>query len=134
MQRLISLLALLSVTAAGQTPAAIGGIWTLNRSASNIPREIGFNAPWLQAQPSGGGDTTPASGRGGRRGSGGGGRSAGPAFSPPRESYDDARRVQFLTGEARNPATRLTIVDTPDAITITNEFGQSRALHVTGRD
>src|SRR5262249_48062073 len=35
--------------------------------------------------------------------------------------------------EARNPASRLMIVDTPAAVTITNELGQSRLLHPDGR-
>jgi len=52
----------------------------------------------------------------------------------PRESYDDARRVQLLTGEARNPPVRLMIVDTPAAITITNELGQSQVLHSSGKE
>jgi len=133
MQRLISVLALAAAVAAGQPGGTIGGIWTLNRSASDIPKEIGFDAPWLQPQPGSTSDAGGSPGRGGRRGSGGG-RGAAPAFSMPRESYEDARRVQFLTGEARNPAARLTIVDAPDALTITNEFGQSRTLHTTGRD
>ena len=119
---------------AAQPDATMGGIWTLNRSASQIPREIGFNAAWLQPQPGSRDDTAPTGGRGGRRGSSGGGRGSSPTFPATPESYDDARRIQFLTGDARNPATRLTIVDTPDAITITNELGQSRTVHPTGRD
>jgi hypothetical protein len=128
-----------------QAPAAnVGGVWTLNREASDMPREIGFNAPWLQQGARGAGGSTGGNqsgstggGRGGRRGGGGGGGGGGVSGSPfgaPSESYDDARRVQFLTGEARSPAMRITIVDTPTAITITNELGQSRTLHPTGRD
>jgi len=41
--------------------------------------------------------------------------------------------MQLLLGEVRVPPTRLTIVDTPAAFTITNELGQSRTLHPTGR-
>jgi hypothetical protein len=124
-----------------QAPAPnVGGVWTLNRLASNTPREIGFNAPWLEqgargASGSTGGNQSGSSGGRGRRGGGGGGGGAsGSPFGAPSESYDEARRVQFLTGEARNPAMRITIVDTPAAITITNELGQSRTLHPTGRD
>ena len=58
---------------------------------------------------------------------------AGPA-SIPRESYEDARRVQLLTAEARNPAVRLMLVDTPAAFTITNERGQSQILHPNGKE
>jgi hypothetical protein len=40
----------------------------------------------------------------------------------------------LLTGEARNPPARLLVVDTPDAVTITNELGQSRTLHPHGKE
>jgi hypothetical protein len=132
---------LLAAPAHAQNVSPFAGVWTLNRPLSELPREIGFNVNWLA--PSGGtsqsgGSSGGSSGGGrGRRGSGGGGGgNRGPtgAFSGPRESYDDARRVQFLTGEARNPAARLMIVDTPAAVTITNELGQSRVLHPTGRE
>jgi len=119
----------------GQTSSSpIAGVWTLNRSLSDMPREIGFTAAW--AVPPGGRQTGGSGGGGGgrgRRGSSGGGSSTA---APPilRESYDDSRRVQLLTGEARNPPARLMIVDRPDAITITNELGQSRVLHPTGRE
>ncbi len=131
------LLSLFYLTVGIQSAPALGGVWTLNRSASEMPKEIGFTVGWLQP-PAGSGDTGSAPSGGGRRsgGRGGGGSSRGGAgaFSMPRESYDDARRVQFLTGEARNPPTRLMIVDTPAAVTITNELGQSRTLHPTGRE
>jgi hypothetical protein len=135
------LLVLLAATAGAQSTPPLGGVWALNREASTLPREIGFNVEWLQ-QPTGGGSNTSgggtsSGGRGGRRGGGGGGggggAAGGGAFGTPRESYDDARRVQFLTGEARNPPTRITIVDTGAALTITNELGQSRTLHPNGQ-
>jgi len=40
----------------------------------------------------------------------------------------------LLTAEARNPPVRVMIVDTPSAVTITNELGQSRVLHPNGRE
>jgi hypothetical protein len=136
---------LLAVPVNAQDVSPLGGVWTLNRTLSELPHEIGFNVNWLV--PSGGtgqsGGSSGGSGGGsggggrGRRGSGGGGggnRGATGAFSGPRESYDDSRRVQFLTGEARNPAVRLMVVDTAAAVTITNELGQSRVLHPTGKE
>ncbi len=124
-------LLLVAIAALTQTASTLGGVWTLNRSASDLPKEIGFTADWLQQQHRGdAGGSAPSGGRRGGRGSTG---SAG-AFSMPTESYDDARRIQFLNGEARNPPTRLMIVESPSAITITNELGQSRTLHPTGRD
>jgi len=42
--------------------------------------------------------------------------------------------MRILVGEVREPSTRLTIVDTPSVVTITNDLGQSRVLHLTGRE
>jgi hypothetical protein len=114
---------------------ALAGVWTLNPSISELPREIGFDVNWLPSS-SGGAQTTRSGGGGrGRRGSasGGGNRgAANPAFVP-REGYEDAQRVRVVTADARRPAARLTIVDTPGAVTITNELGQSQVLHPTGK-
>ena len=40
--------------------------------------------------------------------------------------------MRILVGEVREPSTRLTIVDTPSVVTITNDLGQSRVLHPNG--
>jgi hypothetical protein len=120
--------------AQGESPFA--GIWTLNRSSSEFPNEIGFNADWLSAASGDSQRGTSSSGGGrGRRGSaGGGGRGSADPFQVRRESYDDARRGQLLTGEVRNPPARLMIVDTPAAFTVTNELGQSRTFHPDGKE
>jgi len=128
---------LLAGPANAQTSGSpLGGVWTLNRALSEMPPEMGFDVNWFPSPA--GGQTTGSSGAGGRgrRGSsgGGGGRAPAGSFPMPRESYEDAQRVQLLTSEARNPPARLMIVDTPATVTITNELGQSRALHPTGRD
>jgi hypothetical protein len=115
-------------TAAAQSGSPLAGAWTLNRSLSEMPRELGFNTSWLAGS---GGEQSGSNGGRGRRGSGGS-RGAG-GFYAPRESPDDARRVQLLTAEARNPPARLMVVDTPAVVTITNELGQSRTLHPDGR-
>jgi hypothetical protein len=125
----------LPAPAYAQELSPLAGVWTLNRSLSEMPREIGFNINF-PSSPGGAGQTAGSSGGGrGRRGSGGGGRgNAGPSgFSASRESYDDARRLSLLTAEARNPPARLMIVDTPTLVTITNELGQSRALQPNGK-
>ena len=117
-------------SAAAQNASPFAGVWSLNRSLSESPREIGFNVDWMPAP------TTESAGSssGGRgRGSGSAGRSSAP-FATRRESSEDARRVQLLTAEARNPPVRLVIVDTPAALTITNELGQSRTLHPDGKE
>ena len=120
--------------AAAQNDPPLAGVWTLNRSLSEMPPEIGFDVNWFPA-PSGGGQTAGTPGGRGRRGSSGGGsRGGGGPFSAPREGYEDARRVQLLTAEARNPPARLMIVDTPATVTFTNELGQSRAIHPSGKE
>src|SRR5437868_5632442 len=86
-----------SPVAAAQTPSPLGGVWTLNRSLSEFPKEIGFNVDWVvPADPN---DPAAASGRG--RKMSGGSRPANP--NPRRESSEDARRLQLLVGEVRNP-------------------------------
>ena len=82
-----------------QGASDFGGRWTLNRELSQFPREIGFSVSW--ALP--GGPDSSASGGRGRSGSSGGGAGA---FTAPRESEDDARRMQRLTAEVRNPYSR----------------------------
>jgi hypothetical protein len=114
--------------AAAQNASPFAGVWSLNRSLSEFPREIGFNVDWMPPP------TAESSGSSsGGRGSSSSGRSSAP-FATRRESSEDARRVQLLTAEARNPPVRLVIVDTPAAVTITNEMGQSRTLHPDGKE
>ena len=125
--------ALLPHPAHAQAASPLAGAWTLNRSLSEMPKEIGFNVNWFptSGETHGSGSTGSAGGggRGGRRGAGGGGGGSPSPFAQRPESYDESRRVQLLTTEARNPPARLMIVDTPGAITFTNELGQSRVVH-----
>jgi hypothetical protein len=115
-----------------QSTSPLGGVWSLNPALSQAPREIGFDL--LDPSVLGGNDQAGA-GAGattrGRRGStrGGGGRVSGYRL----ESSGDMERRRILVGEVRTPPVRLTIVDTPAAVTITNELGQSRTLHPTGK-
>jgi hypothetical protein len=119
-------------TANAQESSLLGGVWTLNRALSEMPREIGFNVDWIP--PPDAGRNSGAGGANRGRRSGGGGRGASSPFGAPLESFDDAQRIQLLTAEARNPPARLMIVDTPAAITITNQLGQSRTVRPTGND
>lgn len=105
-----------------QGDGALSGAWTIDRDNSQFPREVGFDADFA---PTGRGEPG-----GGRRGPAGGGP---PALRPQGESYDAAQRRQVLTDEVRLPPTRLTIVDTPQAVTITDQQGNSRTLHPDGR-
>jgi hypothetical protein len=146
MGRSLALLALLTAATAGgllpararaQNSSSLAGVWTLNRSLSELPRDIGFNPAWATTPTSDGQSAGSTGGgrSGGRRGSPGGGGNGGaaPPFSGRPESYEDARRVQIVTAELRNPAVRLMIVDTRAAVTITNELGQSRTIHPDGK-
>src|SRR3954467_15782721 len=122
-----------AAAARAQSTSPIAGVWRLNRSLSEVPPEIGFNVNWI-APPSRGGQNSGSGGGGrGRRGSGGGDAVPG-SFPTSHESYDDARRLQLVTADARNPPMRLMIVDAAAAVTITNELGQSRTLHPTGKE
>jgi hypothetical protein len=116
--------------AAAQNASPLGGVWSLNRGLSEFPKEIGFNIPGAPA-PGEEGTNQGSRGGGGRRGSN---RSSGSPFFGRPESYDDSRRIQLLISDLRNPSQRLMIVDTPAAITITNELGQPRTLHPTARE
>jgi hypothetical protein len=104
----------------------MSGRWALNRSLSQLPREMGFSTNWVPATDEPGQGAS--QGRG-RRTSGG----TNPFAAQP-ESEDDANRRQQLTSEARNPFVLLAIVDTPSSVTLTNERGQSRAFHTDGRE
>ena len=107
----------------------MGGIWSLNKSLSEAPKEIGFDVVLPNVGDTLGQTAPPAGGRG-RRGSRSGG--GGTPFATRPESYEDGQRMRILVGEVREPSTRLTIVDTPSVVTITNDLGQSRVLHPNG--
>jgi hypothetical protein len=123
------------VAGTGQPASPLAGVWTLNRTLSQFPKEFGFT---LRGLPPPGGDNedgTSGGGGGGRGRRGGGNNRSQPSpFAGHPESYEDARRMQLLIAEIRTPPTRLMIVDTPAVVTITNELGQPRTLHPTGRD
>src|SRR3954469_13873401 len=123
------------VPARAQSTSGVSGVWTLNRAVSEFPADIGFNPAWMTAPLAGSssGDSS-RGGRGGRGGrSGGGTGSSAAPFAARPESYDDARLLQLLTAEARNPPVRLTITDTMSSVSFVNELGQSRTLHPDGR-
>jgi hypothetical protein len=121
-----------------QQATPLGGVWSLSRSLSEFPPDIGFNPAWmtgaLREGAPGTGTASNSGGRGRRGSSGGGSREPASPFSPRQENYEDARRMQLVTAEARNPPARLTIVDTPAAVTMTNELGQSRTVHPDGKE
>jgi hypothetical protein len=111
---------------AGQ-PSPIVGAWVLNPALTERPQEIGFSHDWARAGAEEGG----RSGGRGRRGGSGGGAAASPQM--PRESIDDATRLDQLTGEARTPPSRLTIIQKTDSVSIADDQGHSRTYHPSGR-
>jgi hypothetical protein len=117
----------------GQESGNLSGRWVLNRSESQIDKEIGFNPAWVAAATR---SAERESGRGegggrGRRGSGGG-QPGG--FAAPRETEEDSRRMQQLSAEARTPSPHLTILDSRGTVAITDADEVTRTLHTDGKD
>src|SRR5262245_4939387 len=106
---------------------SLAGRWMLNREASEFPPEIGFTPNWFTQASRGA--SNPGGGRGRRGGSGGGGG----GFTPSFESDEDTKRVRQLTADARNPPVHLTIAETADATTITDDSGEALTFYLDGR-
>src|SRR3954469_16121565 len=103
MRRILALALFLAVPIPQDAPS-IGGVWTLNKSASELPRDIGFNPSWVAAAGRGDGSSSSGGsvstrGRGGR-GGGGGSTGSAPPFAARAESYDDSRRLTLLNNDA----------------------------------
>jgi hypothetical protein len=125
---------LIATSAHAQGASPLAGVWSLNRGLSEFPADMGFNPAWMSAAARGDSQGGGSSGGGGRGRRGGSGSGSPAPFSSRQDSYEDARRLQLLQGEARNPPARLMIVESPLAVTITNELGQSRTLHPEGKE
>jgi hypothetical protein len=114
---------------AGRGPAAAGegpnltGRWTLNKSLSQIPREVGFGMDLAAGAGA-------ASGADDRTGGGGVALTGMLLF---RESADDAKRRDLLVEEVRTPSAHLTIAQADTTVTIVTDSGQSRTFHADGR-
>jgi hypothetical protein len=111
------------------TAPTIAGAWVLNPALTQRPEEIGFSAEWARAQGSGGEGGGRSRGGRGSSGSGGGGMGV-PSIS--RTSVDDSTRVQQLTGDARTPPSRLTIIQKDSAIAIADDQGHARTFRPDG--
>jgi len=110
--------------AGGQPEPNLSGAWVLNPALTERPQEVGFNQDWGGL---GGGE------EGGRSGGGRGGRGGTGAPRMSRQSVDDSTRVQQLTGEARTPPARLTIVQKTGSVAIADDQGHARTFHPDGR-
>jgi hypothetical protein len=117
---------------AAQEKPDLSGRWVLSRGMSQLPREIGFGTTFASDLPSG--SAAPASGGRGRNRSSGGGSGGGSPRRLQPESEDDAKRMQQLTAEARNPSAFLIIAETAETITFTDDRGRSRAVHPNGKE
>jgi hypothetical protein len=111
----------------------LAGRWTLNRGLSQFPPEIGFTPDWVKSTGTASPGSSPPSGGRGRRGGGGGSSGGGRSFAPVLESEDDAKRMQQLTADARNPSMYLTIVETGTTTTITDDSGEALTFYADGR-
>ena len=117
-------------------PGGLSGTWTLDRTASQFPRQIGFEADFAGLPRGGSGSA--GGGQGSRDGGrGGGGRSGDSGLDmslrPRGESFDDAQRREHLTDEVRTPPARLTIVESGDVVTFSDDVGNVRSVHPDGR-
>src|SRR5262245_59300613 len=114
----------------------LAGRWILNREASQFPPEMGFTPDWFTsanggARAGGGASAPSGGGRGGRRGGSAGG--SGRGYMATFESEEDTKRVRQLTADARNPTVHLTIAETADATTITDDSGEALTFYADGR-
>ncbi len=107
-------------TRAAGDPPDLSGHWTLNLKLSQIPREVGFGMDMFSA----------AGAKSGTTGAG----SETPATVMFHESEDDARRRDLLVEEIRTPPPNVSITQTAEQVTITNEGGQPRTFHPNGRN
>jgi hypothetical protein len=126
------LLVVVTVALAGQArppaqaPADFDGVWQLNRSLSQFPKDIGFG---LDVTGAG----RPASGDTGAAEMVGQGSNPGLAVNRP-ASREEAENGRQLVAEVRTPALRLTIARSGAAIVITDERGRARTYHPDGRE
>ena len=118
-------------SARSQESGNLTGRWVLNRNQSQLDKEIGFNPAWLAAGTRSA-ERESGRGEGSGRSRSGGGQPGG--FAVPRESEEDAKRVQQLSAEARIPSPHLSIIDSRGTVTITDADDVSRTLHTDGND
>ena len=120
-------------SARSQESGNLTGRWVLNRSESQVDKEVGFNPAWLAGGTSSA-ERESGGGEGGGRGRRGSGGSRQGGFAVPRESEEDAKRMQQLSAEVRTPSPHLTIIDSRGTVTITDADNVSRTLHTDGKE
>jgi hypothetical protein len=134
---LMSLTLIATVRAAPAVPD-LSGAWTLNRAASDLPTEAGFDPDYHDStgSTSGGRSGGSGGGRGGRGGGGGGGSTGigSGAISTKFESPEDSQKIKELVAEVTHPPQTLTIAQSATAITITDPEGKSRTFRINGKE
>jgi hypothetical protein len=102
---------------AADTPN-FAGRWTLNKTLTRIPDDIGFGMDLI-------GPADDPAGRGEP------GRNPAVLF---RESADDAARREHLVNEVRQPPEELRITQTEESVIVAADRGQPRTFYLDGRE
>jgi hypothetical protein len=126
---------LLPIAGAGQSPLDLSGKWTLDTALSDSPEQIAA-AIRIDVGAGGGENLLGESGRGGAGRGTGGRRGAEPRSEGGQNrqpTSDEQKRIDELTESLRYPPTALTIAQTPDAVTITDEQQRARTLTPNGK-
>jgi len=97
---------------------SLAGTWTLNKTLSDFPPEIGFGM-----------DVIPKGGDPRGRGTG----DDPNTYAPRKESEFEARNLKQLTDEVRMPSGRIVIEQTDTLVSITDDQGHTRRFHPDGR-
>ena len=136
--RVVGGIVLIALAASGVRLRAAGhpdlsGAWTLNRDASDFPKEVGFDPDWVDGGPSGStaqdGTTSRSSGTRGGRGGGGGTSTRLPAVAGHYQSEEDTRKLKEILNEVKTPPMQLTITESDSAVTIADSDGRRRVVH-----
>ncbi len=115
----------------------LSGAWTLNRAASDLPTEAGFDPDYHETGSTSDGRSGGSGGRGGRGGGGGGGGSTGigtGAISTKFESPEDSQKIKELVVEVTHPPEALTITQSAAEITLADPKGKSRTFRISGKE
>jgi hypothetical protein len=131
---LMSLTLVATIKAAPPVPD-LSGAWTLNRAASDLPTEAGFDPDYHETGSTSGGRSGGSGGRGGRGGGGGGSTGIGTgAISTKFESPEDSQKIKELVAEVTHPPAALTITQSPSEITMVDPAGKSRTYRISGKE
>lgn len=113
----------------------LSGTWTLNRAASDLPTEAGFDPDYHETgSTSSGGRSGGSGGRGGRGGGSGSTGIGTGAISTKFESPEDSQKIKELVAEVTHPPAALTIIQSAAEITMADPKGKSRTFRISGKE